>query len=126
MSTFDEKIVLASECQDFNVFVKKLISRNYFVKKFHYFKSVQNAHIGVQKIDKSQRYYSNSKKLQTSLEKPRSVTQYPTTKKCAQMFSFVSRKNEKIQRNFSLRSINVQMMSYADENKKVSILSFEN
>ena len=41
------------------------------------------------------------------------------------MFSFVSRKNEKIQRNFSLRSINVQMMSYADENKTVSILSFE-
>ena len=72
---------------------------------------------GVQKIYKSQKNYSNSKKLQTSFEKPRSVTQYPTTKKCAQMFSFVSRKNEKIQRNFSLRSINVQMMSYADENK---------
>ena len=95
MSTFDEKIVLASECQDFNVFVKKLISRNYFVKKFHYFKSVQNAHIGVQKIDKSQRYYSNSKKLQTSLEKPRSVTQYPTTRNAQKIVFFFSWFHEK-------------------------------
>ena len=56
---------------------------------------------GVQKIDKSQKNYSNSKKLWTSFEKPRSVTQYPTTKKCANFFFVCLTKNYKILRNFS-------------------------
>ena len=92
-------------------------------------KSVWNLplfHTGVQKIDKSQKNYSNSKKLQTSFEKPRSVTQYPTTKNCAQFFFVRFTKNWKILRNFLWGQLMYKwLMSYADENKPVSILSFE-